>query len=134
MPRTKKTATPAPAVFTTRFRFEAIYPSDREYANMMKLVVHRLNSCKQWLNGKERHGDSVTIDNIIAKGVEAKTLLHILVLADVIQDDFDWANVREEITKLTKEARDALVAKELAKPVSVKDFAKWAKNNKKYIA
>ena len=134
MPRTKKTAAPAPAVFTTRFRFEAIYPSDREYANMMKLVVHRLNSCKQWLNGKERHGDAVTIDRIIAKGVEAQTLLHILVLADVIQDDFDWANVREEIRKLTEDARDALVAKELAKPVSVKDFAKWAKNNKKYIA
>jgi hypothetical protein len=114
-------------VFTTRFRFEATYPSDREYANMMKLVVTRLNSCKQWLNGKERHGDAVTIDNIIAKGVEARTLLQILVLADVIQDDLDWANVVAEITELTQDARDALVAKELAKPVSVKDFAKWAK-------
>jgi hypothetical protein len=134
MPRTKKTATPALAVFTTRFRFEAIYPSDRDYANMMKLVVTRLNSCKKWLNGSERHGDAVTIDNIIAKGVEAKTLLQILVLADVIQDDLEWANLRAEIAELTEDARDALVAKELAKPVSVKDFAKWAKNNKKYIA
>lgn len=113
MPRTKKPAAAAPAVFTTRFRFEATYPSDREYANMMKLVVTRLNSCKQWLNGKERHGDAVTIDNIIAKGVEARTLLQILVLADVIQDDLDWANVVAEITELTQDAREKAMETEL---------------------